>query len=445
MLRGISISFLIGLSVFIIASLALSQAQAILLAVIALMLVLWTNEALPLGVVSLFPIVLFPSLSLSATADVSANYAKPIIFLFIGGFMLALAVEKTNFHKLIAYKLLKLFPHTVRGILFSLLLISGILSSFISNSTSALLLIPLALSLSSEREIQKRFALAIAYGASIGGILTPIGTPPNLILYGIFDELHIVAIPFIKWILLVFPLALLMFLVVGWILSRSTEDYQIKANELIDTVSFEHKKLIACFILLFFILIFNSPIQGISNGLGLNEKVLMLAFGLLMFMPPMNLLEWKDMQKLPYEIIFLFGAGFSIAMAFRTTGLASELANSLLRLTHLHPFVLILLIASLVTFTTEITSNTALIAMILPVLYEVCQQSQLNARLFMMIATICASYAFMLPIATPPNAIAMSSGAVSVKSMAKYGFMLNLIGILLISLISYFIWSHFLL
>jgi sodium-dependent dicarboxylate transporter 2/3/5 len=159
-------------------------------------------------------------------------------------------------------------------------------------------------------------------------------------------------------------------------------------------------------------------------------------------MPPFGILEWsEDSKRVPFAIMFLFGAGFSIAKAFSATGLADEVASYLLDMTTLTPVLLLLGIAFLITFTTEITSNTALISIMLPVIYSVAEQSGINTTLFMMVATICASYAFMLPIATPPNAIAMSSGVVNVRDMIRYGIVLNLLGIFFIVLIAKFFWS----
>ncbi|WP_321777997.1 SLC13 family permease [Sulfurimonas sp.] len=175
------------------------------------------------------------------------------------------------------------------------------------------------------------------------------------------------------------------------------------------------------------------------GGLGLSEAGILLSMGLLLFMPPFNVLDWTDDKaKIPFRIMFLFGAGFSIAKAFSGTGLADEVASYLIVMTSLPPMLLLLSVAMLITFTTEITSNTALISIMLPVIYSVAEQTGINSTLFMMVATLCASYAFMLPIATPPNAIAMSSGAVDVKSMVRYGVVLNFIGIILIVLIAEF-------
>lgn len=186
----------------------------------------------------------------------------------------------------------------------------------------------------------------------------------------------------------------------------------------------------------------NAPIRPYWNGLGLSEAGILLGFGLLLFAPPFTILEWMDDKaKVPFRIMFLFGAGFSIAKAFSVTGLADEIASYLMILTQQPPMLIILSVAVLITFTTEITSNTALTSIMLPVIYSVAELSGVNTTLFMMVATVCASYAFMLPIATAPNAIAMSSGAVNVKSMLRYGIVLNLAGIFLVVMIAEFFWK----
>lgn len=446
-MKKISIALLIGIGSFLIAALAFTTKEATLVGLIAFLVTLWTNEGLPLGVVSLLPIVLFPAFDILTTNETSVNYSKSIIFLFLGGFLLAISVEKTGLHKVIANKMLSIFPSTVRGIIFSLSITSGMLSSFLSNTTTTLLLIPLALFLSEDSRIKMRFALAIAYGASIGGIITPIGTPPNLILMGFMDDKGLEIIPFMQWVWMVIPLAILMFFVVSYILSLGASEIKIHrdktTNSMTSTMTGEQKKVAFCLLALIILLFLNAPIKPYYNGFGLNEKGILLSFGLLMFLPPVNVLTWQDTKKIPYEIIFLFGAGFSIATAFTSSGLANSVASYLLELTTLPPILIMLSIAAIVTFTTEVTSNTALISMMLPILYAVTEATGLDTRLFLMIATICASYAFMLPIATPPNAIAMSSGVVHAGTMAKYGFMFNIIGIFLIVIIASFFWSIF--
>lgn len=442
--RELLIALAAGCLFFVVLSTFISVQQAALLGIVSFMVILWSNETLPLGWVALLPIVLFPMFGVTDTNSVAPNYAKSIIFLFLGGFMLAIAVEKTNLHKMISNKMLTIFPNTPRGMIYALAVTSGTLSAFLSNTTTTLLLIPLAIFLSDDIQLKIRFALAIAYGASIGGIITPIGTPPNLILFGLFEEHQLTAIPFIQWIGLVLPLALIMFLVVGWILSIGVDQSKITAKEQPPGLNASQKKVTLALVSMVALLLLNSPIQPYYSGLGLNEKGILLAFGLMMFLPPFNILTWEDARKIPYEIIFLFGAGFAIANAFTDTGLANQLAEWLQAITHLPPLLLMVLIAAMVTFSTEITSNTALISMVLPVVYAVTEQSGLDSRLFMMVATICASYAFMLPIATPPNAIAMSSGVVTVKVMARYGILFNFLGITFVTLIATLYWQYFL-
>ena len=440
MVKKISIAILVGLLFFFISGFIFTHTQALLVGAIAFLVVLWTNEGLPMGVVSLLPIILFPAMNILGTNDTSTNYSKSIIFLFLGGFMIAIAVEKSGLHKVIANKMIGLFPSTIRGIIFALAITSGVLSSFLSNTTTTLLLMPLALFLTDNVNIKMRFALAIAYGASVGGIMTPIGTPPNLILMGILEQHSLEPIAFATWFNMVAPLALVMFFVVSYVLSIGAQDVKITKDESVKAMSGDQKKVMYALLGLVVLLFANAPIKPYYSGIGLNEKGILLGFGLMMFAPPFNILKWEDSKKIPYEIIFLFGAGFSIAAAFTSTGLSQSIADYLLEITNFPPFILLIAIASLVTFTTEVTSNTALISMMLPVLYAVTKTAGLDPILFMMVATICASYAFMLPIATPPNAIAMSSGAVKITDMAKYGIIFNLAGILLISTVAHFFW-----
>ena len=442
-IKKIAVALLIALAIFGISFMFFNPVQAALLGVIALLVALWTNEGLPLAVVSLLPIILFPALSILPTKATTVNYAHPIIFLFLGGFMLAIAVEKSGLHTWIADKMLGIFPNTARGIIVSLAMTSGLLSSILSNTTTTLLLISIALFISSDPKIKMRFALAIAYGASVGGIMTPIGTPPNLILLGIMQDKGMEAIPFFQWMWMVAPLAFVMFIMVSLILGIGMKDVRIERESDNKPLDGDQKKVLWVLGGLVALLLVNAPIRPYWDGLGLSEPGILLGAGLLLFAPPFGLLDWKeDKSKIPFRIMFLFGAGFSIAKAFSGTGLADEVASYLVDLTTLTPILLLLCVAALITFTTEITSNTALISIMLPIIYSVAEQTGINTVLFMMVATVCASYAFMLPIATPPNAIAMSSGVVSVKTMAKYGFVLNIIGILLIVTIAMLFWRY---
>lgn len=444
-LINIAFSIVIGVVFYLIALSAFNDVQSRLVGVIAFLVTLWTNQALHLGIVSLLPIILFPAFGIISTKATTINYAHPIIYLFLGGFLIAIAVEKTQLHEHIAQKLLSLFPSTPKGVIFSLALTSGLLSSVLSNTTTALLLMPIALFLSENTKLQMRFALAIAYGASIGGILTPIGTPPNLILLGIMQEHKMELIPFFKWIVLVVPLSLLMLVSVSMLLGMGVNRIAITKEQSVTALNASQKRVSYLLLGLIGVLIVNAPIRPYWGGLGLSESGILLSFAILLFVSPFKILEWEsDSKKIPFAIMFLFGAGFSIAKAFSQSGLADEIAKYLISITDMSPIMLLLSIAALITFTTEVTSNTALISIMLPVIYSVAEQTGLDKTLFMMVATLCASYAFMLPIATPPNAIAMSSGVVKVKDMLRYGFILNLLGIFFIVMIANSFWKSFL-
>ena len=439
--KKILLALLLALVAFAVMISFFTLQQSIMVATVVLMVTLWTNEGLPLAVVSLLPIVLFPAAGVLSTKEAAINYANPIIYLFLGGFLIAIAVEKTGLHKIIANKMLGLFPSSVRGIIFALIITSGLLSSVLSNTTTTLLLLPIALFLTDEAKLKMRLALGIAYGASIGGILTPIGTPPNLILMGIMTDLGLEPIPFAQWMYMVAPLVFVMFIAVGFVLSLGLDDHKIEEDLNTDPMNKDQKKVLYVIIGLIALLLLNAPIKPYYNGLGLSEPGILLSAGLLLFAPPFSILEWmEDKESIPYRIMFLFGAGFAIASAFTKTGMASEIASSLIAFSSMPILTFLIIIAVMVTFTTEITSNTALISIMLPILYKVAEQTGIDATLIMMVATICASYAFMLPIATPPNAIAMSSGVVSIKTMAAYGFIFNILGIILIITIANNFW-----
>ncbi|MGB5791438.1 SLC13 family permease, partial [Poseidonibacter sp.] len=271
------------------------------------------------------------------------------------------------------------------------------------------------------------------------------GTPPNLILLGFMEQNAIEPIAFIKWIFLTGPLALVMLIVIPYVLSLGVQDLKFD-TKLEDRahLNSEQKRLLLILGSLVLLLLVNSKIEPYYSGLGLNEKGILLGYGLLMFLPKIGFLTWEDTKKIPYEIIFLFGAGFSIASAFSSTGLANEIATYLLELTSLPTILLILIVATMITFVTEVTSNTALISIALPIIYSLSQTANIDTTLILFISTICASYAFMLPIATPPNAIAMSSGAIKVKDMAKFGLVFNILGVIAITTIALLYWQHYL-
>ncbi len=441
-MRGIIIAGLIGALFFGASLLGFSLQHATLIGLVAFLVALWTNEALPLGAVSILPIILFPVFGILDINEVTSNYSKSIIFLFLGGFMLAIALEKIGLHKYFSAKLLSFFPKTARGIIYALAITSALLSSILSNTTITLMLMPIALFLSENIKLKVRFLLATAYGASVGGILTPIGTAPNLILLGFLEEHKLPTLAFGEWMLMMLPVVGLMLLIIPWILSLGV------AGECVEDVSHDvpelniaQKRLYGIIVLLAVVLVANTFMKQVF-GMELDEKLVLLGFGLLMFVPKIGFLEWEDTRSMPYEIIFLFGAGFSIAAAFSGTGLAADIAGKLGFISSLPLFWMFVSVALFVTFSTEVTSNTALTSIAIPIFYEFAKHMPENeGTMLLMVATVAASYAFMLPIATPPNAIVMSSRVISIKEMASVGLKLNFIGVVVLSLVAYFVWS----
>ncbi len=444
---GIIIAAAIGVAFYAAALMLFGQTQSRLVGAIAFLVVLWTNGALHMGIVSLLPILLFPLLGLVDSKGVVTNYSKDTIFLFIGGFLLAIATEKWDLHRVIADRLLSLFPKSPRGVLLSMMVTAALLSSILSNTTTALLLIPIAGFLTTDSDYRARLILGVAYACSIGGIITPVGTPPNLILMDFIHTNHMEMINFATWVVMMLPLAAVMLVMSAFILLWGFENEHfglIKIETHSQHLSVEQRRLKYIFILIGLILAAN-PIVKHYFGVSANENFTIFTFGLFLFLPRVELLEWQeDFAKIPFAIVFLFGAGFAIAMAFQKTGLDREVADILLSFNHLSPTVLMLLVGIFVVFTTELTSNTALTAIMVPIIYPFALKSGLNPELFMLIVAISASYAFMLPIATPPNAIAMSTGDVRIQDMIRRGFWLNIIGILATFAVAFGYWRLFL-
>jgi sodium-dependent dicarboxylate transporter 2/3/5 len=441
-MRGIIVSLVIGLLFFGLSLWGFTLQHSLLIGLIAFLVALWTSEALPLGAVSLLPIVLFPVFGILDVNEVTPNYSKSIIFLFLGGFMLAIALEKINLHKYFSAKLLSLFPKTPRGIIYALAITSALLSGILSNTTVTLMLMPIALFLSENVRLKVRFLLGTAYGASIGGIFTPIGTAPNLILLGFLEEHALPTLAFGEWMFMMTPVVGGMLLIIPWLLSLGVTDESVtNVKQVVPELNSEQRRLYWIIGTLASLLVANTFLKEMT-GVALDEKLVLLGFGLLMFVPRIGFLEWEDTRNLPYEIIFLFGAGFSIATAFSNTGLAAEIANKLAFISSIPLFWMFVVVALVVTFSTEVTSNTALSSIAIPIFYEFAKNMpQSEGTLLLMVATVAASYAFMLPIATPPNAIVMSSRVIHIKEMANIGFKLNLIGVTVLSIIAYTLWG----
>ncbi len=440
-MRGIFFAVIVGVVLSFVSMIVFDMQQSMLIGIVAFLVILWTNEALPLGAVSLLPIILFPLFGILDINIVTPNYSKSIIFLFLGGFMLAIALEKIGLHRYFSAKLLNFFPRTPRGIIYALTITSALLSSILSNTTITLMLMPIALFLSENVKLKVRFLLATAYGASIGGVLTPIGTPPNLILLGFLEDHALQVLTFGEWMIMMAPVVGVMLLIIPWLLSIGLANESVAdVHHEVSSLNSKQKRLYWILGILAFILIFNTFMKEIM-GFALDEKILLLGFGLLMFLPRIGFLEWEDTRKIPYEIIFLFGAGFSIAAAFSSTGLAAAIAEKLAFISTIPLFWMFVVVALFVTFATEVTSNTALTSIAVPIFYEFARAMPQNEGiLLLLVATVAASYAFMLPIATPPNAIIMCSKIIPVKQMATVGFKLNLMGVAVLSAFAYTYW-----
>ena len=444
-MKGIAVAIIMGIVFFALALFVFSVEHATLIGLVAFLVTLWTNEAMPLGAVSILPIILFPIFGILDTNAVTANYSKSIIFLFLGGFMLAIAIEKVELHKYFSAKLLSFFPKTARGIIYALAITSALLSSILSNTTITLMLMPIALFLSENIKLKVRFLLATAYGASIGGILTPIGTAPNLILLGFLEEHALPTLAFGEWMLMMSPVVGLMLLMMPYLLSLGVSDACVDdVSHNVSELSKSQKRLYGIVVILAVVLVANTFMKQ-ATGIALDEKLVLLGFGLLMFVPKVGFLEWEDTRSIPYEIIFLFGAGFSIAAAFIQTGLAENIATKLEFIAAFPLIGMFLIVALFVTFSTEVTSNTALTSIAIPIFYEFAKNMpEQEGMMLLMVATVAASYAFMLPIATPPNAIVMSSRVISIKQMASIGFKLNFIGVGVLTSVAYLFWDLFL-
>jgi len=258
-LKGIVVGILIGLVSFSLALLGFSSQHAILIGLVAFLVALWTNEALPLGAVSLLPILLFPTFGILDTSAVSHNYANSIIFLFLGGFMLAIAIEKIGLHKYFSAKLLSFFPKTARGIIYALAITSALLSSVLSNTTITVMLMPVAIFLSENIKLKVRFLLATAYGASIGGILTPIGTAPNLILLGFLEQHQLPVLAFGEWMLMMFPVVGIMLILIPYVLSLGVSKECVEdVNHQILELTASQKRLYGIIVFLAVLLVVNT-------------------------------------------------------------------------------------------------------------------------------------------------------------------------------------------
>lgn len=449
-----------------------------MLAIAVLMAIWWITEAIPLAVTALVPVVLFPLFGIMNGTDVSATYFNHVIFLFIGGFIIALAMQKWNLHKRIALKLLIFTGASPGRILLGFMLSTAFLSMWISNTATAMMMIPIVVSVIEQLEenVGKKnisnystgLLLGIAYSASAGGVATLVGTPPNLSFVRIFSIYFPEApqVSFSSWFIFALPITIILLFVIWLFLSITFRPGKtFKATGLHDLfgeqyrqlgkMQFEEKIVMWDFILVALLWIFRADINigfliipGWENLLNhpeyLNDGTVAIFMSILLFLIPSrantkkSIMDWETARKLPWGIVLLFGGGFALAAGFKESGLSIWFGEQLSFTSNFHPILVIASICFLVTFLTELTSNTATIEMLLPILAGLSIATKVNPLLFMIPATLSASMAFMLPVATPPNAIIFGTGRIHVYQMARTGFLLNLIGIIIISLVTYY-------
>ena len=425
----------------------------------------WITEAISIAVTALLPIILFPLSGGLSLKETTASYGHKYIFLFIGGFILAIAIEKWKLHKRIALTIIKIVGTNVVNIILGFMVATAFLSMWISNTATAVMILPVGMAivtqlrdnpntLENENSIfGKALMLAIAYSASIGGMATLIGTPPNLVLAGVVEKTYGVEITFAQWFSFGFPITLL-FLVICWLYltrvafkfkqksfpgGRDEINKQLKA---LGKVSYEEKTVLIVFVLTAFAWISRSFLLK-QYVPAIDDTIIAITFAVLLFILPSKdkktkIMTWDDAVKLPWGILILFGGGMALALGFDSSGLALWLGEQMTNLQTLSLFLVLFILILAVNFLTEITSNLATTAMLLPVLVPLATILDIHPYFLMVGATVAASCAFMLPVATPPNAVVFGSGYLKIEDMVKKGIWLNFISIILLTLIVYY-------
>ena len=449
-------------------------------AVTILMAVWWITDAIPLFATALLPMILYPLLGILKSNDTAPIYFNSTIFLFLGGFMIALTMEKWNLHRRIALFIIKVIGGGPNKIVLGFMIASSFLSMWISNTATVIMMVPIGLAIILKMEENFSIAethkftlcllLGIAYGCSLGGIATLVGTPPNLSFARIFQITfpHANPIAFGTWFIMGLPISVVMIAVV-WLLltkvffrvpSSLTVDSSIVNKEYtqLGSMSFEEKSVLIIFSLTAVLWVFRKKltlgfisIPGWSQLLPhpslIDDATVAIIMAMILFLIPTRTKGTKYstvmgpdvIRKLPWNIVLLFGGGFALAKGLQVTGLSAFIGNKLSGLAGMPPFVMIIITCFGLTFLTELTSNTATTEMILPILASVAIAMKTNPLMLMIPATISASCAFMMPVATPPNAIVFGSGRIKISEMARVGVFINIIGVIIITVLFYLI------
>lgn len=431
------------------------------------MVVWWITEAVSISVTALLPLLLFPILKIMDISDVGANYGSPIIFLFFGGFVLALALEKVNLHKRIALNIIKITGTTPNKVVLGFMIATAALSMWISNTATAVVMLPIAMSVigllvndadgftKSDRNFALSVMLGIAFSANAGGVATVIGTPPNSVLIGLLENEYNIEISFLKWMVIGVPFSALMIWISYLVLVKwMYPNKQLKFTASKDVINDELKKLgpmsgkekmvLAIFGVTVFLWIFRTVINGLLPELKLNDTIISIMAAIAMFSIPYNIkkgdfiINWKDTQRLAWGILILFGGGLALAKGMSVSGIVDVVSEAIAQAEISVLFTAILLI-TLILFMTELMSNVALIAVLAPVVAGIAIGLEVPILYLLIPVTIASSCAFMLPMATPPNAIVFASGYIKVSEMARVGVILNVIAVIILVLMFQFV------
>lgn len=430
------------------------------------MAIWWATEAIPVPVTAFMPIIAFPFLSISTVAQTTEAYANPIIYLFLGAFILALAVERWNLHKRIALGILSFSGTDGKRLIAGFMVVAALLSMWMTNTSTTMMLMPIALSvakviaennqhLSTERtsSFQTAMLLGLAYAATIGGMATLVGTPPNALLAAFLNEQYDIKITFASWMLVGVPLMLCLLPLAWFSLTHWSFKVDIPANSSVDEhlkelrselgpISKAEKRVAIVFSLVVFFWIARRPLATLFDVNFLNDTGIVMVAALALFILPSNdkkqaqIMVWDDVSRLPWGVLILFGGGLSLAASVSSSGLAAWLGGYLSYLDAFGIFALVIAATGLVIFLTELTSNVATTATFLPVVAAVALELGVSPLLLCVPITLAASCAFMLPVATAPNAIVFASGLVKIPQMVKAGFVLNIFGLVLLSVIA---------
>ncbi|WP_224485393.1 SLC13 family permease [Robertkochia aurantiaca] len=425
----------------------------------------WITEAVPIAVTALLPIILFPLTGAMDLSTTTASYGHKYIFLYMGGFILAIAIEKWGLHKRIALHIINLIGTNVTRIILGFMVATAFMSMWISNTATSVMMLPIGMSIISQLKdnpntiadenkiFGKALMLSIAYSASIGGIATLIGTPPNLVLAGYVQEVYDIEITFFQWLVFGLPISLVLLVIAWWYLTRKAFTFKQKEfpggkteiqrliNDL-GPMKREEKIVLSVFVLTAFCWISRSFLLQKFIPF-IDDTIIAMSAGILLFTLPAKggrkLITWKEAVEMPWGIIILFGGGMALASAFESSGLAVWMGNSMTLLQFLPLLLLVVLIIFSVNFITEMTSNLATTAMLLPILAPVAVSLGVNPYILMVATTVAASCAFMLPVATPPNAVVFGSGYLRIPDMIRTGIWMNLISVILLSAFVYFL------